>query len=354
MPGTDRKASRDMTVQPSTGHRPERRTVIILATIALSGLVAAALLLRPGGRADGLPVLRVGNQKGTTRALLEASGVLKDLPYRIEWSEFPAAQHLLEALTADATDVGLVGDAPFLFSYAGGSPLKVVSVVALGSGGGSVAILVPKKSSIRTVADLKGKKVATGKISIGHYLLLRVLEKERLTAKDIHSVFLPPNDALSAFSAGSIDAWATWAPFLDAALLQGNARVLVDGTGLVTGYGYHVATPDAINRKGELLRDFKQRLARGYAWANTHEREYGEALAKTTGLPVEVALSYARRNNPHSVEFSDKLVDDARQVVATISRGEAQASPKRDVRDAFALGLLARKPVFGGQAGRRD
>jgi sulfonate transport system substrate-binding protein len=308
--------------------------------IILLTLVGALSLLRPSGKADGVPVLRVGNQKGTTRALLEASGVLRDLPYRIEWSEFPAAQHLLEALTANATDVGLVGDAPFLFSYAGGSPLKVISIVALGSDGGSVAILVRKASSIRTVADLKGKRVATGKISIGHYLLLRALEKQGLTAKDIHSVFLPPNDALSAFSAGAIDGWATWAPFLDAALLQGQARVLVDGKGLVTGYGYHVATPDAISRKGELLRDFKQRLGRAYAWANTHEREYGEALAKTTGLPIEVALSYARRNNPHSVTFSGKLVEDARQVVTTISRGQAQPGPQRDVREAFARELL--------------
>lgn len=327
-----------MTVQSNAFSR-RFRIFVLSALVIFAGLVAA-LLLRPSGEAENLPVLRVGNQKGTTRALLQASGVLKDLPYRIEWSEFPAAQHLLEALTANATDVGLVGDAPFLFSYVGGSPLKVVSVAALGKDGGSVAILVPKGSRIRTVAELKGKKVATGKISIGHYLLLRALERQGLTAGDIHPVYLPPNDALSAFSAGSIDAWVTWAPFLDAALTQGKARVLVDGKGLVTGYGYHVATPEAISHKAKLLRDFNQRLARAYGWANTHDREYGEALARATGLPMEVALSYARRNNPRSVPFSDKLIDDARQVVATINQGEAKPGSPSDVRDAFARELL--------------
>ncbi|HKY80159.1 MAG TPA: ABC transporter substrate-binding protein [Sphingobium sp.] len=319
-----------------------RRGIALSAGILLLAAIAAFFLLRPGGRAEDVPVLRVGNQKGTTRALLEASGVLKGLPYRIEWSEFPAAQHLLEALTANATDVGFVGDAPFLFSYAGGSPLKVISVASLGNDGSSVAILVPRDSPIRSVRDLKGRKVATGKISVGHYLLLRALEKQGVSAQDVHAVFLAPNDALSAFSAGSIDAWATWAPFLDAALLQGKARVLVDGQGLVTGYGYHVATPDAIRHKADLLRDFDERIARAYRWANAHERDYGEALAKATSLPPEVAFAYARRNNPHSVAFSDRLVDDARQVAGTIARGEDARRSDRDVRNAFAPQFFAR------------
>ncbi|WP_051132586.1 ABC transporter substrate-binding protein [Sphingobium bisphenolivorans] len=330
-----------MSAELSHGGLAKRRWIILAAALLLLALVAAFFAARPGGK-DDLPVLRVGNQKGTTRSLLEASGVLKDLPYRIEWSEFPAAQHLLEALTANATDVGLVGDAPFLFSYAGGSPLKVISVAQLGTQGSSVAILVPKDSSIRTVADLKGRRVATGKISIGHYLLLRALEQQGLTARDIHPVYLSPADALSAFSAGSVDAWATWAPFLDAALLQGKARVLVDGSGLVTGYGYHVATPEAIERKADLLRDFSGRLARAYEWANRHERDYGEALAKVTGLPQQVALSYARRNNPRSVPFSDALVQDARQVVATIGRGQVIAVAGKDVQDAFDPRFFAR------------
>jgi sulfonate transport system substrate-binding protein len=328
-----------MNAEPSAKRRGRRTAIFLAAGLVLIALIAAVVLLRPSAQED-LPVLRVGNQKGTTRALLEASGVLADLPYRIEWSEFPAAQHLLEALTANATDVGFVGDAPFLFSYAGGSPLKVVSIASLGKDGSTVAILVPKTSSIRSVADLKGKKVATGKISIGHYLLLRALEKDGLTAADIQQIYLAPNDALSAFSAGSVDAWAAWTPFLDAALIQGKAKVLVDGTGLVTGYGYHVATPEAIAGKAELLRDFDERVARAYAWANGHEQAYGEALAKATGLPLAIAISYAHRNNPRTVHYDQKVIDDARQVVQTIGKAGGVKIPSKDVQNAFALDFL--------------
>ena len=54
--------------------------------------------------------LRVGDQKGGNRSLLEISGYAKDLPYKIEWSEFPAAAPILEALNAGALDVGYTGD----------------------------------------------------------------------------------------------------------------------------------------------------------------------------------------------------------------------------------------------------
>ena len=68
--------------------------------------------------------LRVGDQKGGNRSLLEISGYAKDLPYRIEWSEFPAAAPILEALNAGALDVGYTGDLSFLTVYAAGAPIK--------------------------------------------------------------------------------------------------------------------------------------------------------------------------------------------------------------------------------------
>ncbi|MGO7909938.1 ABC transporter substrate-binding protein, partial [Rhizobium leguminosarum] len=69
-------------------------------------------------------VLKVGSQRGGTKAILIASGALEGAPYKIEWSEFAAAQPLLEAVGAQAVDLGEAGDAPFLFAYAGGSKIK--------------------------------------------------------------------------------------------------------------------------------------------------------------------------------------------------------------------------------------
>jgi sulfonate transport system substrate-binding protein len=119
-------------------------------------LCAAAVSLGSGAAtysADTV-VLRVGDQKG--RSLLEISGLAGDLPYKIEWSEFPAAAPILEALNAGALDVGYTGDLAFLSVYAAGAPIKAIGDTR--SDAKTQAILVRSDSPIKTAADLKGKR----------------------------------------------------------------------------------------------------------------------------------------------------------------------------------------------------
>src|SRR4051812_41581504 len=99
--------------------------VVLLAVLA----VAAVGAPKTPGPNGGEVVLRVGSQKGGTKSLMLAAGVLEGAPYRIQWAEFPAAQNLLEALGAGAVDLGQVGDAPFLFAYASGSKIKAVQLL---------------------------------------------------------------------------------------------------------------------------------------------------------------------------------------------------------------------------------
>src|SRR5438552_13715522 len=109
--------------------------------------LAAGLLLGLAVHASAQSALRVGDQKGNAQAVMEAAGVLKDVPYRIEWKEFPAAAPLLEALSAGAIETGLVGDAPFTFAAASNVPLKAIAAIRQSQEG--LAILVHKESPIR-------------------------------------------------------------------------------------------------------------------------------------------------------------------------------------------------------------
>ncbi len=174
--------------------------------------VPAALMLgaaAAGPATAGLAgVLRVGDQRGGAKALMQAAGVLKDLPYSIEWVLFPAAAPLLEAMNAGAIDCGGVGDAPFAFARAAGMPVKAIA--ATRSSGESTAIVVPAGTPYQSFKDLKGKRIGTGKGSVGHFLVLAALERNGMTVRDVQLAFLQPADARAALASGSIDAWATW------------------------------------------------------------------------------------------------------------------------------------------------
>jgi sulfonate transport system substrate-binding protein len=96
----------------------------MMRSIAIAGVLLGAIV-----SAGAQTTLRVGDQKGNSQAVMEAAGVLKDVPYKIEWKEFAAAAPLLEALSAGAIETGLVGDAPLTFAAAANVPAKAIGAI---------------------------------------------------------------------------------------------------------------------------------------------------------------------------------------------------------------------------------
>ncbi len=188
--------------------------------------------------------IRIGYQKYGTLLLLKQEGSLdgqlKPLGYSVTWTEFPAGPQLLEAMSAGAIDFGLTGEAPPIFAQAAGADIVYVANEPPAPRG--EAILVPKDSSIRNVAELKGKSVALNKGSNVHYMLVRALEAAGVAYRDIHPVYLAPADARAAFERGSVDAWAIWDPYLAAAQAATAARTLVTGENLVPNTQFYLAT----------------------------------------------------------------------------------------------------------------
>ena len=299
-----------------------RRLIIpaILAILAVAGCGPLA------PRRD--IVLRIASQKGGTRALLEASHVLVGAPYRVEWSEFPSAQTLLEAVSDGAADVGGAGDAPFLFAYASGARIEVLQALRYGADGSTVAIIAPIGSSIHSTGDLKGRRIATGRGSIGHYLLLRVLESAGLTPKDVDIVYLSPGDAKAALGSGAVDAWASWDPYVALAVLQGEDRIVVTGKGLLHDISFQAVNRTALTTKRAALDDLVQRMDRAYAWEAGHVHDYAAALAKDTGLPPGVSTVMTAHLLPHPVRVDDALIAEERDTL----------------RHFQAAGVIARSP----------
>lgn len=203
----------------------------ILTRIGLAGLMAFTSLAHAAETAP--ESLRIGYQKGSVSMVLAKSHQLLEKRFpdtKFSWVEFPAGPQMLEALNVGSIDLGSTGDIPPIFAQAAGADLLYVGVEPPKPK--AEVILVPENSDIKSVADLKGHKVAFQKGSSSHNLLLRALQEAGLKFTDIQPVYLTPADARAAFQQKNVDAWAIWDPYYSAALLQGGVRVLKDGTTL--------------------------------------------------------------------------------------------------------------------------
>lgn len=259
-------------------------------------IIVMALAASGAGHADEAVTLRIADQKGNMRAQLEASGLLKNLPFHIEWAEFPAAAPLAEALNAGAVDAGIIGDAPLLFSVAAGSQVKAVAVDKSDPVG--TAVIVNKDSVLHSAADLKGKSIGTGRGSIGHFVALKALAQAGVKANEVHFRYLTPGDAKIALASGAIDAWATWDPYTALAETSGAGRVLINGRGLATGNSFLAATDSALENtaKRKALQSYINLLARAEQLAYADIDGYSLTLAKIIGFPQDaVKLSFSRR-----------------------------------------------------------
>jgi sulfonate transport system substrate-binding protein len=301
-----------------------RRSALVLLG---AGAVAAC------SRSDDGALLKVGSQRGGTKAMMEASGALKGAPFTVEWSEFPAAQPLLEAIGAGAVDLGGVGDAPFLFAYQSGSPIRSIQATRYDTRNPATAILVPAASALKDARDLRGKRVATGRGSVGHFLLLRAMDCAGLQQKDLTTVFLPPGDAKGAFDSNAVDAWATWNPYVAQATLHGGARVIANARDLGPNYGFVAANERSIVDKRALIADFLERNNQAQLWAGANTDAYAAVLARETGLAPDVARQFGDR--ALIVVPSDALLLGAMQTVIDTFQRTGVLKATRPLAPAF-------------------
>lgn len=264
--------------------------------------LAAALAL--AGSAASLPswaqktdkVFRIGHQKGWL-SLLKARGTLEKrlapLGISVTWTEFNAGPVQLEALNVGSIDFGDVGEAPPIFAQAAGAPLVYAGATVPRPG--VEAVVVPKDSPIRSVADLKGKRVAYNKGSNVQYFLVKLLEKHGLKYGDVQSVFLAPPDARAAFEKGAVDAWVIWDPFLAAAQKTLDARLLADAKGVVNNRAYYFTSRDFATRHVDVLRIAIEEINTIEQWISKNKPAAAVELSNVLGLDKSITELFLNR-----------------------------------------------------------
>lgn len=285
----------------------------LLPLLAVSALALAGC----GGAsaASGQVVLKVGDQKGGSQALLQAAGLLTGTPYKIEWSTFTSGPPLLEAANAGAIDIGGVGNTPPIFSAAANAKITVVQ--AGRNDGPGDAILVPSDSPIQKPEQLKGKTIAVAQGSSAHAHLLTVLTRFGIALSDVKIDYLQPSDGYAAFTQHRVDAWSIWDPYTSQALLQAHARSIINGTaGTANGYSFQVAATAALSDQAKVtaIKDYLARLAKAQKWSATHKDEWAAAWSKVTGLDPAVAKASVNDGATQPIPLDDKVIASEQQL----------------------------------------
>lgn len=257
------------------------KSVILAATTLTAAVIASATSAIAQAPAD---TIRLGYQKSSTlTAILKTNGELEKalapLGVRISWHEFTSGLPLLEAINTGNIDFGAdVADTVPLFAQAAGAKLAYVAEESASPS--AQAILVSADSPIKTVADLKGKKVAVTKGAGSHFLLLAALAKAGLSFKDISPAYLTPADGRTAFIGGNVDAWVAWDPFLTSAQRQSNARILSDGSkGLASYKRYYLSSAAFADKRSDVLNAIFRKLEQTGKWVKTNPKEAASLLA---------------------------------------------------------------------------
>lgn len=262
-------------------------------------------------------VINIGYQKFGILNILKSNGALdthlKEEGYTVKWVEFPGGPQLLEALNVGSIDFGHTGETPPIIAQAAKAPLVYLYNQPANPQG--EAIVVHKNSSFKSVADLKGKKVALNKGSNVHYLLVKALEKANLTLDDIEPVYLPPADARTAFEGKQVDAWVIWDPFLAAAELEIDTRVLQDGTDLVENREFFLSTETLAKEHREVVDIIKEELQAVDTSIEENPQKVAAFLAPEIGMSVE-SLERTMLRKTYGLQSISKEVLDYQQGIA--------------------------------------
>lgn len=266
---------------------PDRRAALwSLTALAAS---AAGLARAQSARPD---TLRIGLQKSSTlTTVLRTRGTLETLlaplGVKVSWNEFSSGLPLLEALNLGNIDVSAdVADTVPVFAQAAGASLTYVAQEAPSPS--AQAIVVRADSPIRSVADLKGKRVGFAKAAGVHFLLIAALDKAGLDFKDIEPAYLAPADGRAAFERGAIDAWVVWDPFLAAVQKQAAVRVIADGKDIASYQRYYLASTRYAQARPDVLRVFFDELRKAGQWVKQHPKEAAQLLSPVWGLDADI------------------------------------------------------------------
>ena len=263
-----------------------------LVAVAASALALAGCAVDNSGTDAAKPTIRIGYQ-----ALISGHQIDKNnkwleeaLPdYNIKWTKFDSGADVNTAFIADELDFGTLGSSPVARGLS--APLNIPYKVAfiLGVAGENEALVARDGSGINTVADLKGKRIATPFASTAHYSLLAALAQEGLSANDVQLIDLQPQAILAGWERGDIDAAYSWLPTLDE--LRKTGKDLISSRQLAEAgkptLDLATVSDEFATEHPDVVDVWRQQQARALDVIADKPEDAAKAIAAEIGLPAE-------------------------------------------------------------------
>lgn len=286
----------------------------------LAAIVTVATALACTSVVQAEEKLRIGFQKSSTLiVVLKTQGTLeRELNKQgisVSWHEFPSGLPLLESLNVGNIDLSAdVADTVPVFAQAAGARLTYFAREAPSPA--AQAIVVHKDSTLGSLADLKGRKVAVTKAAGSHYLLIAALQSAGLKFSDIEPAYLTPADGRAAFENRKVDAWVTWEPFLSGVQRQLATRTLADGKGLAQYQRYYLTTQAYASQHQQVLKTVFSELQKTGQWIKTHPTDAAKLLGPLWGNLDVATVEAANQRRTYQIlpVEADKL--DEQQSIA--------------------------------------
>ena len=310
----------------------QRRHLLQLAGATAAGLAGATARAQAGAPLAELrldyayysPVSLVLKRFGWLEEDFGKSGT------KVSWTLSAGSNRALEYLNANSIDIGSSAGLAALLAKANGVPIRTPYIFSRPEW---TALVVPKDSTIRTLSDLKGRKVAATKGTDPYLFLLRSLQTVGLKKSDIEHVPLQHADGLAALRAGQVDAWAGLDPLMASAELDSGARLLYRNVAFNT-YGFLNVREDFLAQHPADVHRVIAGYERARQWTIANTTEAAKILSAEAKVSLQVALLQLKLRTDLGNPWPSSEHVQALQAASPILQAESLVKPGVDLNRA--------------------
>ncbi|MBU8880133.1 aliphatic sulfonate ABC transporter substrate-binding protein [Bacillus sp. FJAT-29790] len=223
---------------------------------------------------------------------------------KVEFVLSQGSNKALEFLNSSSVDFGSTAGAAALIAKSKGSPIESVYIFSKPEW---TALVTNEDSSIQSVKDLKGKKVAATIGTDPYIFLLRALDEAGLSAADVEVVNLQHADGGSALTTGQVDAWAGLDPHMARLELEADTKIFYRNPEFNT-YGTLNVRTEFAKKYPDQVKKVIEVYEKARTWVLDNPEEAAKILAKEAQISLEVAKKELERN-----DFSSPIPGDVQK-----------------------------------------